>query len=286
MKNENSIENGECNITGITLRKNEEKILPGTIVRNPINGRIISIIKLTTDDFIQKSKKIHGDKYDYSKVEYVNSQKKVNIVCPYHGPFWQIPNTHLQGADCIKCGYDKTHSSTRRSKNKWVEKANQVHDNRYNYSKSNYINSYTEVIITCPNHGDFQQTPDAHTQGRGCPNCNFSKAERRIEKWLKSSRIVYFSQKTFDDCKNPKTNFKLRYDFYIPSKNLLIEYDGQQHFHEMTTGRYTITKQRLEDNKYRDKLKNDYAKSKGINLLRISYLEEDKMDEMLTKSLL
>ncbi len=285
MKSENLIEKEECNTIGLTPQKNEERILPGTIIRNPVNGKIISIVKLTTEEFIQRAIKIHKIKYNYSNVNYTGMTNKIEIICPLHGLFWQSPSVHLQGADCLKCGYDKTHSSTKYSTDEWIQKANKKHYSKYNYSTSNYINSYTKIIIICPHHGEFKQTPDSHIQGRGCPNCNFSKAEQHIERWLISNNIKYIPQKTFDDCKNPKTNYKLRYDFYIPSKNLLIEYDGEQHFKEMTTGKYIITALQLKDNNYRDDLKTNYAKMKNINLLRISYSEKNNMDDILSKSL-
>ena len=105
----------------------------------------------------------------------------------------------------------------------FIKKANIVHNYYYLYDLVDFILTHDNIVITCPKHGEFQQTPDAHLQGRGCPNCNSSKAERKIQAWLETNHISFVSQKTFPDCKNPITNYSLRFDFYVPSKNLLID---------------------------------------------------------------
>lgn len=123
--------------------------------------------KVTTEQFIEKAKKVHGNKYDYSKVQYINSSTKVEIICPKHGSFWQSPNNHLSKArGCPECNGGVT-----LTKEKFVEKAQLVHNNKYDYSQVNYINSQTKVTIICPIHGEFEQLPSNHLQGKGCPNC-------------------------------------------------------------------------------------------------------------------
>lgn len=123
--------------------------------------------KITTEQFIEKAKKIHGNKYNYSKVQYINSSTKVEIICPKHGSFWQSPNNHLSKTKgCPECN-----GGIKLTKEKFIEKAQKIHNNKYNYSKVNYINSQTKIIITCPIHGDFEQLPTNHLSGKGCPNC-------------------------------------------------------------------------------------------------------------------
>lgn len=286
MKSENSINNGECVIIGNTQMKNVEKISSDIIIRNPKNGRILSIKKLTTDEFLEKARKIHGELYNYSQVNYVDSRTPIIIICPIHGEFFQNPTCHInQKQGCPKCGYERTHNSTKLTQTQWEQKANIKHDNKYNYLKAIYVRGRQHVTIICPEHGEFQQTPEAHLQGRGCPQCNFSKAEQKIEKWLKDNNIHYITQQTFNDCKNPKTNCKLRFDFYIPSKKLLIEFDGKQHYQEMITGKYIITKEKLENNKFRDNIKTTYAINKNIKLLRIAYTEFNQIENILTTNL-
>ena len=128
---------------------------------------------LTTLKFIEKARGIHGDKYDYSLVNYKNNKTKVDIICPAHGKWSQVPNSHLLGKGCIICGFTSTkinqpHTFT---KEDFIIKANSVHKNYYNYSKSDYINYKTKLIITCPIHGDFTQAPYHHLRNRGCPSC-------------------------------------------------------------------------------------------------------------------
>ena len=124
--------------------------------------------KLTTQEFIKKAKKIHSDKYDYSKVEYIKSGLKVCIICPKHGEFWQIANSHLQGQGCPECN----------SRNKpitkeyFVQQAIKIHGNRYDYSKvPDFPGSHTPVPIICPKHGVFMQSTYAHRSGQKCPEC-------------------------------------------------------------------------------------------------------------------
>ena len=122
--------------------------------------------KLTTEQFILDSRKVHGDKYDYSKVEYVKNSEKVCIICPEHGYFWQIANDNKRGKGCPYCG-----GVGRLTKDVFVERANKVHNNRYCYDKTEIINAATKTIIICPVHGEFKQSPHDHLFGAGCPEC-------------------------------------------------------------------------------------------------------------------
>lgn len=124
--------------------------------------------KLTTEEFIAKAKAIHGDCYDYAEVEYVKSTEAVRIICKKHGVFLQAPFNHLKGHGCSKC----TKSENRRlGIDVFIKRANAIHNNFYDYSKSEYVNSVTPVCIICPIHGEFQQTPNKHLSGQGCPKC-------------------------------------------------------------------------------------------------------------------
>lgn len=122
--------------------------------------------KLTTESFIVKSHKIHGDKYDYSKVEYINNRFKIEINCFKHGSFYQTPNNHLRNRGCFKCSKIK-----KLTQKEFIDRAKLVHDEFYNYSKVDYINHKTKVIITCPEHGDFLQNTNHHLRGNGCSKC-------------------------------------------------------------------------------------------------------------------
>lgn len=127
--------------------------------------------RMTTEEFINKAREIHGNKYDYSKVEYINSQSKVCIICPEHGEFWQTPHGHLKGCGCNKCGNLLIRTKLASNKKEFIKKARKIHGDKYNYDKVEYINSNEKVIIVCPIHGEFEQTPSHHLNGCGCPMC-------------------------------------------------------------------------------------------------------------------
>lgn len=143
----------------------------------PICGKELNVKKRSFDtkSFIEKARKIHGDKYDYSKVNYVNSHTKVCIICPIHGSFWQQPTCHLSGQGCIKCA-----GKEQKTTDQFIKEAKKIHGDKYEYSRSNYINSKTKVIVTCPKHGDFLITPSIHLQGQGCPDCKRFKARKPV----------------------------------------------------------------------------------------------------------
>lgn len=137
--------------------------------------------KLTQEEFINRAKKIHGNKYDYSKVVYLTNKVKVCIICPIHGAFWQTPNAHLLGQGCKQCYTDVVGDSLRTTKEEFIRKAKAIHGDKYDYSKVEYVNNKTEVIIICPIHGEFKQRPDMHTiKGNGCRLCRSDKLKRKL----------------------------------------------------------------------------------------------------------
>ena len=141
--------------------------------------------KKTTEEFIVDAKKVHGDKYDYSKVEYKGNHVKVNIICRQHKDFYQIPKTHLNGHGCSKCS--KTYSYTTEE---WIEKAKEVHGDMYDYSRVEYKNSSTKVVIICKTHGEFEQIADTHLSGHGCPKC-FGGYLYTTKEWIKKAKEVH-----------------------------------------------------------------------------------------------
>ena len=144
--------------------------------------------KMTIEEFIKRAKKVHGDKYDYSKVKYVNAMTKVTIICPIHGEFEQTPAKHLSGSGCIRCVKKKQLTTE-----EFIEKAREVHGDKYDYSKVNYVNTYTKVTIICPIHGDFEQTPNAHLAGQGCPICNLGFTKAYKISLLKEGDLLHMS---------------------------------------------------------------------------------------------
>lgn len=132
--------------------------------------------KSTTDDFIRKAIKIHGDKYDYTESIYFGSDKKISIICKNHGKFSQKANGHLNGKGCSKCGRIKANKSESLTQEKFLQKSIKIHSYKYDYSKVNYTKNNEKVEIICKNHGPFYQKPNDHTTGqiRGllCVKCN------------------------------------------------------------------------------------------------------------------
>jgi very-short-patch-repair endonuclease len=223
-------------------------------------------IKYTKDDFIKKATEKHDNYYNYNKVDYINSSKKVIINCPNHGDFYMAPANHLIGQKCPSCSGVK-----RKTTEDFISESILIHDNKYSYEKTNYINNRSKVIINCPNHGYFEQTPKEHLKGHGCFNCsNFSKGENKVEKILKEKNIKFIREYKFDDCISIK-GVKLPFDFYLPDLKTIIEYDGRQHFEPVERFGGLESFLRLKEN---DMIRNNWCKEKGIKLIRISYNNE------------
>jgi len=239
--------------------------------------------KITTDEFITRAKEIHGNLYNYSFTKYNGRDIKIHIICFVHGTFWQKPSNHI----FLKHGCPICSNNIKLTTADFIEKANIIHNNTYDYSRVVYgKNNMEKIVIICKKHGEFKQRPINHLTGTRCPKCNISKGENRIITFLDNNRIEYIYQKSFFGCNNPMAlnpKGKLKYDFYVPSKNLLIEYDGKQHFEVGSNirGKHIVTEQELENIKYKDKIKDVYANKNGIKLLRIKYTDFDKIEEIL-----
>lgn len=131
--------------------------------------------KLTQKQVIEQFRIIHGEVYDYSLVKYVNNRTKVSIVCKKHGLFEQLPADHKAGVGCVLCGYDAAKSKQRLPQKKAIDEFKIIHNDRYDYSKVEYVNSKTSVAIVCKKHGLFFQKPEFHKAGHGCPQCGVDK---------------------------------------------------------------------------------------------------------------
>lgn len=173
--------------------------------------------KSNSSEFIDKSIRLHGDKYDYSKVNYVSSKTKVCIICPIHGEFWQKPNGHLSGDGCKKCGNSYT-------LNDFIKKATFIHKNKYDYSKVVYVDSKTKVTIICPVHGEFTQIPADHLRNRGCVLCkpithSRSSAIENAEDKLVRLYKIYCWNETESFYKIGRTKFLTKERF--PNKSVM-----------------------------------------------------------------
>lgn len=288
--------------------------------------------KLTTEEFIQKARQIHGDKYDYSKVNYINNSTKIIIICPIHGEFEQRPSKHLSGQGCSKCS-----GHYKRNIKEFIEEASILHNNKYDYSKVNFIDTHTKVCIICPEHGEFWQTPHMHLGMRhqGCPKCGgtsklttkeFIEKAKEIHgnkydysktKYINNSEKVCiicpkhgeFWQKANDHlsgengcpkCKlksqtklyeklkesfpNEEILFEVgnsfikwidgqRFDIYFPKYNIAVEYNGIQHYIPIEHfGGQLKFQMQLEY----DELKRQKCKENNCTLFEIKYDYNDK----------
>ena len=150
-------------------------------------------MKDTLESFIKKAKKVHGNKYDYSKVNYIDSKTKVRIICPKHGDFSQRPNDHLNGKGCKEC-YNEIRGATQRSnKVEFIENANKKHNYKYDYSKVEYVNTHTKVCVICSEHGEFLVEPASHLAGKQCKEC--AKIERAKNKTLSNEEFISKAKK-------------------------------------------------------------------------------------------
>lgn len=243
-------------------------------------------IKLTQEEFIRKANLKHSGYYNYSLTNYTKATVKIKIICPKHGLFEQQPNNHLFGQGCIRCMGDNVRGARKFSSKDWINKFKKSHGNRYDYSlvkEFNGCGTSNKVIIICHKHGEFLMRPQSHSIGQNCPHCNISKGEDEIEKYLIRNNIKYINQYTFIDCINPKTFKKLPFDFYLPKKNIIIEYQGEQHYKK--TGYFEKRAGGLEGLQYRDNIKKQYCQDKDIIFIEISYNNFNNINQILKEKL-
>lgn len=226
------------------------------------------------EDFVNKSKLVHGDKYDYSKTIYKFSWDKVIITCPIHGNFEQTASIHMNGYGCPKCGSDSCADKFKKTTEQFIKEATAKHGDLYDYSKVEYKNKITKIPIICKKHGIFWQTPSHHLDGEGCPICQNSKLENEIKNFLTNINIEFEEQKKFDWLVNKQP---LSLDFYMPKYNVAIECQGKQHF---GFGGWKDDFD-FEVVKERDLLKKDLCDKHGVKLLYYSNLGIDYPYEVI-----
>lgn len=248
----------------IICQKNRKK--PKAIIQPKILGNT---------RFIEKSIKIHGDKYNYIMVKYEKSNIKVTIICPIHGIFEQYPYSHLRGKGCEKCG--KLNATNKLTSNiiDFIDKSIKVHGDVYDYSLVNYKNSQTKVSLICDKHGVYEQLPYDHLCGHGCNKCtsSISKAEFEINNF-----ILNLGLKTITSSMSIIKPNQL--DIYIPSEKIAIEYNGLYwHSEEFINKNYHLNKTVLCENKniqlihiFEDEwlFKKSIVKSRLINLFGLT----------------
>lgn len=235
----------------------------------------------TTEEFIKLSKEKYGDKFTYEKTNYVTARKKVIITCKEHGDFLVGPDYHLRestiAGGCPECKRNVYYELNKRPVEEFIEKARAVHGDKYDYSKVNYVNNITPIIIICPIHGEFSQLPTTHLRGFGCHKCNCSIGETIL--------IDYFSEHEI----TPLHHMVIHYsdhtiipDFLIElnDKQYMIEYNGIQHYNPNnyfnSLNNKNSSLQGFEYQKNRDELKIKYCNENNLILIIVPYILDKK----------
>lgn len=223
------------------------------------------------EEFIEKANAIHNDKYDYSDVVYNGNDIEVNIKCYKHGIFKQTPSSHLQGHGCRLCYFESLMTTTI----EFIERGKEIHNDKYIYSETDLLkrDEKGRVIIMCPIHGNFKQTPSHHLEGRGCPKCNSSKMEKEIRILLSENKIDFEEQKKFSWLGEQKI------DFYLLKYNIAIECQGVQHFRPID---FFGGENGLLMSMERDKRKSDLCNENNVKLFYYSNLNIDFPYEVIT----
>lgn len=233
------------------------------------NKCYIDKISTTKEDYVLKAKIRHGDVYDYHDSVYNGSVNDITIRCLKHGYFTIKANAHLSGDRCKYCTIEDRSISNK----EYIDRAKKVHGELYDYSKTKFNNTYEDVIIICKKHGEFKQKAGVHLRGSGCPICKSSKGELKILKILEDNNIKFIREHPIDD------EYKAyKYDFYLPDLNILIEYDGIQHFKSI---KHFGGLSKLKEQKARDDTKNKLAILHNYKLIRIPYTRFKNIEDYL-----
>ena len=231
----------------------------------------------TKEQFLKEVKLIHGDKYDFTEFEYKGAKIKGKVWCDTCKEFfYTTPSELLRRGGCPKCARNSARLKLRSNINEFIEKAKKIHGNKYDYSKSIYPdNKEGYIFIHCNKCGnDFWQKVGNHLNGFGCPKCTRSKKEEFISEYLKNHNIEYISEKRFKDCKDKRS---LPFDFYLPTYNICIEFQGAQHYSpwyfkgKLRDDNKAILKFKIQQE--HDQIKRDYCKEHNIKLIEIKYNE-------------
>lgn len=237
-----------------------------------------------TNQFIEKSNIVHNSFYNYEKTIYKKTKEKVTITCPIHGDFNQTPNMHLSGQGCPECGIKKSQKHNDRLRNKtkqnFLKRMEEKFGNKYDFTKFEYVKDEVEGIVICPIHGEFKKKPNHLRRGQGCPTCSkeskISKGEKQIMNFLNENNIDFTYNYTIKKSKYLKNK---PFDFYVPNLNLLIEFQGEQHYKK----KFNMSDEDLKERKIIDYKKKKYAEHYGYKTLIINYNEnvEEKLKETI-----
>lgn len=244
-------------------------------------------IEEKTKIFINECNNIHNNFYDYSKTIYTKCSDDIIVTCPIHGDFKTKPNYHMRlKTGCPECGKIKANKGNMAKRQKTLDsifdRANNIHNNFYDYSKFNYKNINIPSTIICPKHGEFEKSMQKHVyRSQGCPLCaketNTYKGEEKIKEILNKNNIKFIHGFTVPDNSYLKNK---PYDFYLEEYNLLIEYQGSQHEYK----KFNMTDEDLRKRKEIDTNKKNLAHELGYNFLAISHrVSFEKIEDVINE---
>lgn len=233
----------------------------------------------TTEDIVEEFVNVHGQKYDYSEVEFKGVKTDVKIKCKKHGVFYQTPENHiLDKKGCYLCGRENSSINNTKKQHDVIKKFVEVHGTEYDYSLVEYKKMKKNVKIICKTHGEFLQSPASHISGRGCPICKSSQGEKKINSTLLSMAISFKRQQSFEWTRSNNNGF-YKYDFYLPEHNLIIEYHGIQHYEHVPFFHKTYSV--FQEKQKVDNKKQELAEKNGLHYLIISYKDFKNIESIL-----
>jgi hypothetical protein len=225
------------------------------------------IFPMDSESFIKISNNLHKGKYDYSKVVFVHRMSPVEIICPEHGSFFQIPKNHIghnKGHGCPKCRDEKTKNRFSMTHEEFIERANKAHNNIYSYPEQ-YVNIETPIKIICPTHGEFYQRPNNHLKGHGCFYCKRYKCETITGEIIEELFGIKPTHNHIIRLSNRKRLY-IDYFFNVKGVDYAVEYNGLQHYQPVQFfGGLKGYKEAVR----RDKIKEEWCKNNNTRLITI-----------------
>lgn len=240
-------------------------------------------VRLSHEEILNRLDNLYSGRYKYDLTGVNNNVfDKIKIICDKHGESYTRLNDHLRGHICKKCAIENMKNAQKMGKEEFIKRSIEKFGlDAYDYSKVDYINNRTKVKLICKKHNiEFNQVPNQHLNGNiSCPKCLkvLSIGEKVIRDVLSNKKIKFEEQHSFKDC---KSKYILKFDFYLPEYNTIIEYDGRQHFKQGWN-----SESEFQRTKTNDIIKTNYCKENNIKLIRIPYMEFKNIENILNKEL-
>ena len=226
----------------------------------------------STDEFIKKAQNIHGDLYDYTNVKYINNKTHILLKCNgCLNSFKTTPNMHIQQ----KCGCPSCYGNNQITKKDFIKKFINIHGSEFKFDKLEVQKANDIIIIYCNTHGYYNTTQKKSLYLKnGCPNCSESRGEKMVRLFLEKNNLTFQREYIIKSLGN------YRFDFFIPSKNTIIEFDGKQHFQPIP---FFGGIRALRKTKHNDYIKTMYCINNHINIIRIKYTDILNISDILSE---